>query len=140
MNAKMIARRARAKASKKASKEGKKHKLADTVGTDFKVPTAATATASITSSASGSDSSPDGESAAKKAKKSTTTESAFAHQKDGKIKNGVISANGSMAPKTSKSVQDDPSKSEVYKKLFSSHKSALNQPKGHWVTFDPRYN
>lgn len=38
------------------------------------------------------------------------------------------------------SVQKDPSKSEVYKSLFSSHKSAQNKPKGHWVTFDPRYN
>jgi len=31
-------------------------------------------------------------------------------------------------------------KSEVFKKLFTSHKSAQNLPKGHWVTFDPRYN
>jgi hypothetical protein len=30
--------------------------------------------------------------------------------------------------------------SEVYKSLFSSHKNAINQPKGNWVTFDPRYN
>ena len=39
-----------------------------------------------------------------------------------------------------KSVQDDPTASEVYKKLFSSHKDAINQPVGNWVTFDPRYN
>lgn len=31
-------------------------------------------------------------------------------------------------------------KSEVFKKLFTSHKSAQNLPKGNWVTFDPRYN
>merc|ERR1719495_3116800 len=31
-------------------------------------------------------------------------------------------------------------KSEVFKKLFTSHKSAQGLPKGHWVTFDPRYN
>jgi len=37
-------------------------------------------------------------------------------------------------------VQNDPSKSEVYKSLFSSHHTALNKPKGNWVTFDPRYN
>jgi len=30
--------------------------------------------------------------------------------------------------------------SEVFKSLFSSHKSAQNRPKGNWVTFDPRYN
>ena len=39
-----------------------------------------------------------------------------------------------------KGVQNDPSKSEVYKSLFSSHHTALNKPKGNWVTFDPRYN
>jgi len=30
--------------------------------------------------------------------------------------------------------------SEVFKALFTTHKSAQNKPKGHWVTFDPRYN
>jgi len=42
--------------------------------------------------------------------------------------------------KFSKSVQQDPTKSEVYKSLFSSHHTAVNKPKGNWVTFDPRYN
>lgn len=139
MSAQMMARRARTKASKKASKEGKKHKLVDTASTDFKVPSA-TATASTSSNSStDSDSSLDGESAAKKAKKAPT---AFGHQKDGKAKAASASmSNGVVVSKTAKkTVQDDPTKSEVYKRLFSSHKSALNQPKGHWVTFDPRYN
>lgn len=48
--------------------------------------------------------------------------------------------NGSDKTKATKSVQDDPTKTEVYKSLFSSHKTALNKPKGNWVTFDPRYN
>ena len=48
--------------------------------------------------------------------------------------------NGNDKTKVTKSVQDDPTKSEVYKSLFSSHKTALNKPKGNWVTFDPRYN
>jgi len=34
----------------------------------------------------------------------------------------------------------DSGKSEVFKKLFTTHKSAQNLPKGNWVTFDPRYN
>ena len=135
MNAKMIARRARVKASKKASKEGKKHKLVEsstTTTTDFKIPTASS------SGSSTSDSSPDGETAAKKAKKTpSTTTAAFANQKDGKAKAGTSAASGLIVPKN---VQDDPTKSEVYKRLFSSHKSAINQPRGHWVTFDPRYN
>ena len=37
------------------------------------------------------------------------------------------------------SVQSDPSKSEVYKSLFTSHKDAANQPKAHWVTMNPGY-
>merc|ERR1712142_1301614 len=37
------------------------------------------------------------------------------------------------------SIQDG-NGSEVYKSLFSTHKTALNQPKGNWVTFDPRHN
>lgn len=139
MNSQMIARRARLKAAKKASKEAKKHKLADTNGssTDFKVPAAST-------SSSSSDSSPDGESAAKKAKKSTATATSFGHQKDSKVKTtttaGAVAGSSSLSGAAYKTVQDDPTKSEVYKRLFSSHKSAVNQPKGHWVTFDPRYN
>ena len=39
-----------------------------------------------------------------------------------------------------KTVQNDESKSEVFKSLFSSHKSAQNKKEGHWITFDPRYN
>lgn len=46
----------------------------------------------------------------------------------------------SKEEKKGKSVQNDPTKSEVYKSLFSSHHTALNKPKGNWVTFDPRYN
>merc|ERR1711973_308624 len=52
---------------------------------------------------------------------------------------GSSGLNGSKS-KTAKTLQSDPNKSEVYKSLFSSHKSAANKPKGHWVTFDPRYN
>merc|ERR1711874_344137 len=42
--------------------------------------------------------------------------------------------------KKASGVQEDPGKSEIYKSLFSSHKSAQNKPTGHWITFDPRYN
>lgn len=33
----------------------------------------------------------------------------------------------------------DSNKSEVFKKLFTTHKTAQNLPRGNWVTFDPRY-
>ena len=43
-----------------------------------------------------------------------------------------------------KSVQDDPTKSEAFKSLFDTHKSAAKTEKNSggkfWVTFDPRYN
>ena len=133
MSAQMNARRAHAKASKKAAKEGKKHKLAESTASQFKAPTAADG-----SSSSSGDNSPDGgESAAKKAKKTPT---AFDDQKGGKMKGAAVAGTSGSVSKTIKTVQDDPTKSEVYKRLFSSHKTALNQPKGHWVTFDPRYN
>ena len=50
---------------------------------------------------------------------------------------------GSVSGKSkvgSNGVQQDQTKSDVFKSIFSSHSSAQNKPKGHWVTFDPRYN
>jgi len=38
------------------------------------------------------------------------------------------------------SVNKDPAASEVYKSLFTTHESAKNRPKAHWVTFNPCYN
>jgi len=38
------------------------------------------------------------------------------------------------------SVAKDPNASEVYKSLFTTHKKAVNQTKGHWVTYNPFYN
>lgn len=37
------------------------------------------------------------------------------------------------------SVAKDPNASEVYKSLFTTHKTAQNKPKAHWVTFNPCY-
>ena len=41
--------------------------------------------------------------------------------------------------KRSKSIQDDPNTSSVYKSLFTSCDKAKNQQKAHWVTFNPQY-
>lgn len=38
------------------------------------------------------------------------------------------------------SVAEDKSKSEVYKSLFTSHKSEQDQSRAHWVTYNPFYN
>lgn len=42
--------------------------------------------------------------------------------------------------KASYSVSKDPHASEVYKSLFTTHDKAVNQTKGHWVTYNPFYN
>jgi hypothetical protein len=57
-----------------------------------------------------------------------------------KAKSSTSSTVSNGTSKKPKSVQDDHSKSEVFKSLFSSHSSAQNKPKGNWVTYDPRYN
>uniref|UniRef100_A0A1B6CZ21 Replication termination factor 2 n=1 Tax=Clastoptera arizonana TaxID=38151 RepID=A0A1B6CZ21_9HEMI len=38
------------------------------------------------------------------------------------------------------SVAKDPSTSEVFKSLFTSHKNAKEQTRAHWVTYNPFYN
>ncbi|KAG4065260.1 hypothetical protein HA402_012702 [Bradysia odoriphaga] len=45
-----------------------------------------------------------------------------------KLKDGVFS------------VAEDMSKTEVYKSLFTSHKSEQDQSRAHWVTYNPFYN
>lgn len=55
-------------------------------------------------------------------------------------KNGDGKTKGKAPIAAAASIQNDPTKSEVYKSLFSSHSTAINKPKGNWVTFDPRYN
>jgi len=132
METKMAARKARAKALKKAAKESKrKHENAKAdCSSSSKVskidaPTTKN-TGSIKSSFDLNGTSNDrkqkteGTSKPISSTKSLNTQS----QKD----------------KSKISVQNDASKSEVYKSLFSSHQSAQNKKTGHWITFDPRYN
>ncbi|XP_017891779.1 protein RTF2 homolog [Ceratina calcarata] len=38
------------------------------------------------------------------------------------------------------SVAKDPKASEVFKSIFTSHKSATDQDRAHWVTYNPFYN
>lgn len=41
--------------------------------------------------------------------------------------------------KDSYSIADNPNVSETFKSLFTTHKSAKNQTKNNWVTFNPGY-
>jgi len=56
-----------------------------------------------------------------------------------KVKKADCRADGDLKALKQTSIQQS-GKSEVFKKLFTTHASAQNLPKGHWVTFDPRYN
>lgn len=83
----------------------------------------------------------------RKAEKSVTNDNGEQPTKKVKIVEAKASSSSKKSANESliknghnKGVQNDPSKSEVYKSLFSSHHTALNKPKGNWVTFDPRYN
>ena len=169
MNSKMIARRARVKAEKKAAKEAKKNKQSE-----FKTP------AAVPTTSAKMDKIPSDFFDEPAAKKSKTDEKAYTDQQPkktsdkSKIKSSKQSSTGGPSNTFNKFAEQarveredaarpvkdktnvknkvaDLSKlvggsiqegqgSEVYKSLFSSHKNAINQPKGNWVTFDPRYN
>lgn len=42
--------------------------------------------------------------------------------------------------KSDYSVAKDPKASEVFKSIFTSHKTATEQTRAHWVTYNPFYN
>lgn len=42
--------------------------------------------------------------------------------------------------KSDYSIAKDPKASEVFKSIFTSHKTATEQDRAHWVTYNPFYN
>lgn len=61
------------------------------------------------------------------------------------LKRDIIGDKLSTDPRAKKvkadySVSKDKSASDVYKSLFTSHKSETDQPRAHWVTYNPFYN
>lgn len=42
--------------------------------------------------------------------------------------------------KSNYSIAKDPKASEVFKSIFTTHKSAVDQDRAHWVTYNPFYN
>merc|ERR1712025_108788 len=162
MNSKMICRRARIKAGKKAAKEEKKknksefktpaavpttRKNEDTVLDEPPVKKRMTAENAFSDQQSKKTSD---KSKIKSSKPSTSSSSfnMFAEQarlekeeaaRPEKDKTNVKNKVAEVSKLVGGSIQDG-NGSEVYKSLFSTHKTALNQPKGNWVTFDPRYN
>jgi len=169
MNSKMIARRARMKAEKKAAKEAKKKQKSE-FKTPAAVPTTSEKVDKVPADffdEPPSKKSKNNEkvftdqlpkktsdkSKIKSSKPSATTvpsnsfnkfaEQARREREDAarpeKDKTNVKNKVADLSKLVGGSIQEG-SGSEVYKSLFSSHKTALNQPKGNWVTFDPRYN
>ena len=132
METKMLARRARAKALKKAAKEAKRKHVdnGDSGPSSSKSSKTETSTDERASCKNGTTSTNEHMKDKKPKSESSTSKS----------NNSNKTLNTQLKDKLKSTVQNDSSKSEVYKSLFSSHKSAQNKKTGHWITFDPRYN
>jgi len=50
------------------------------------------------------------------------------------------SSGPNLPTKKPHTIQEDPNASKVYKSLFTTSDAAKNQPKAHWVTYNPLYN
>lgn len=60
------------------------------------------------------------------------------------IKNSVVKTSATLLlpekAKSNYSIQNDKNTTETFKSLFTTHKTAKNQTKNNWVTFNPNYN
>nr|CAG4647260.1 EOG090X0ACT [Megafenestra aurita] len=94
-------------------------------------------------------------SAAKSKTKAVKREAGETEKRSGKGKKLMVGPNNSTSiahklikledpamakTKASYSVASDPNASDVFKSLFTTHDKAVNQTKGHWVTYNPFYN
>jgi len=126
MRSKMEARTARQKAAKK-DKKSKKQPEATVVSTKTEldsVPTTSTKTEPSTKTSTTSKIVQN----VKPFLKREAPNDALIDPAIKKLKDGVFSVAG------------DKSKSEVYKSLFTTHKSEQDQSRAHWVTYNPFYN
>ena len=133
MNSKMVARKAKAKADKKAKKKKGSEDVASEPS-EKKQKVDDKKTDGQDKPGSSSSFNPFAEQARK--------EKAEDASRAGVKERGAVTSNQLaqfVADTKKKSVQEGGG-SEVFKSLFTTHKSAQNKPKGHWVTFDPRYN
>ncbi len=79
---------------------------------------------------------------------STIKEETATSKKESNKKRSIDSVSGAISSskvhtsemnKKTKTIQEDPSASDVYKSLFTTSAKAKNQQKAHWVTFNPQY-
>lgn len=52
----------------------------------------------------------------------------------------IVSVPANKKVKADYSVAKDPQVSDVYKSIFTSHKSEKEQNRAHWITYNPFYN
>ena len=137
MFTKMEARRARTKAMKKAAKEGKrKHdKSLNSSEINAKSSALVDTKSQVNSASSPHSMAVNGSVESKKAKLASSSKPLSASEKREKLAKELQNSKHKK-----KTIQNDETKSEVFKALFSTHKSAQNKKEGHWITFDPRYN
>uniref|UniRef100_A0A1B0GIM4 Replication termination factor 2 n=1 Tax=Lutzomyia longipalpis TaxID=7200 RepID=A0A1B0GIM4_LUTLO len=135
MRSKMEARVARRKAEKK-EKEGKKAKKTAEVPqiSEPGPSTASTSSSTVTATAA-----PEPSKEAKEAKDLKPGSSKII--KELKRSNSEkLSDPAFKKAKKSYSVASDPKATDVYKSIFTSHKSEKEQDRAHWVTYNPFYN
>ena len=79
---------------------------------------------------------------------STVKAEPFTSKKESNKKRSIDSVSGTNSSskvhasdinKKAKTIQEDPSTSDVFKSLFTTSAKAKNQQKAHWVTFNPQY-
>lgn len=127
MLSKMEARTARQKAAKK-DKKSKKHIEATVVSEQIEETSTATTSDKSEVLPSKSNMSSKASHNVKPFLKREAQNDALIDPAIKKLKDGVFS------------VAEDKSKSEVYKSLFTTHKSEQDQSRAHWVTYNPFYN
>ncbi|CAD6186356.1 unnamed protein product [Caenorhabditis auriculariae] len=69
-------------------------------------------------------------------------EAAEKKKKREEIKKELLGKDGKKAEKrkaTTSDIQSDPTKTEAYKRLFTTCEEAKNKPEGNWVTYNPLY-
>lgn len=137
---KMDSRRVQAKLAKKAKKAGKRSPTSETV-TSEEGPSSSKKLCPKTSSSAKSSHLTNGSAAHKlELTNGTAGTSKLASGNDRQKAKLAGGAKGdSKLAKGSKTIQDDPKASSVYKSLFTTSAASKNQQQGPWVTFNPQY-
>ena len=137
MNSKLVARKARAKAEKKAKKKQSSSEVAaDGEPAEKKKKVVEESKKTDDKSKVKSSSSTKFNMFAEQARREKREDSRPVKER-GDVSSVQLAK--TVADSKKSSVQDG-NGSEIFKRLFTTHQTAQNLPKGNWVTFDPRYN